>query len=148
DGGGDVSPRRMAHVHLGLPGLDDVAVARDVLRELPGPPVWTQAVRDHGREPQQLPHRAHHAGRGLAQQPPSLPALRTARLLLVGAGRHAHRADGVLLVRPRPRAPRSPRPRPRRHRGRAEGRLVPEDYFAGAGGAGLKAPWLWMAGAG
>ena len=79
--------------------------------------VWGRKRYDDGRrQPQQLPHRALHAGRGLAQQPPPLPALGAPGLLLVGARHHPPRAHGAVVGGARLRAPRAAAARARRHR--------------------------------
>ncbi len=52
------------------------------------------ALRDRRRQPQQLAARAHHARRGLAQQPPPLPGLGAPGLLLVGNRHHLLPAQG------------------------------------------------------
>ena len=51
-------------------------------------------------EPQQLAARAHHARRGLAQQPPPLPGLGAPGLLLVGNRPHLLRPEGDVVDAP------------------------------------------------
>src|SRR4051794_28819740 len=75
---------------LGVPGLEHPPLARHLLCQLARAPGGPARVRDHRQQPQQPDHRALHPRRGLAQQPPPLPGVGAAGLLLVADRHHPH----------------------------------------------------------
>jgi hypothetical protein len=107
-------------------------VARHLHDQLAVPRLGQPSLPDGRRQPQQPAARDDHAGRGLAQQPPPLPALGAPGLLLVGGRSVVLRAQGLEApagaahrLGRRGRAPSRPRPdrgpgpgSPRRPRGR------------------------------
>src|SRR3569833_2905099 len=79
-----VGAGRVAGRDLGLFHVDRLHVALHVQHQLAGTPVWPAALRDRGRFAEQPAAGVADHGRGLAQQPPPLPRLRRAGVLLVG----------------------------------------------------------------
>src|SRR5262249_17194100 len=95
---GAVPARRgLERAGLGLLHGDGAAVPRDVPGQLAVPRPRRTPVRHPRRQPQQPAGGPADAGRGLAQQPPPLPKLGPAGLLLVGDGRQLLRPPGAGL---------------------------------------------------
>ncbi len=76
--------RRDAVAGVGILPADHDARARDVRDQHRQPHVRIAPLRHHRRIAQQRPHGGVRGRRGLAQQPPPLPARRAQRVLLVG----------------------------------------------------------------
>ncbi len=89
--------RRLGRSHGRVLPLDGAAVAQHVLRELGRARVRPTSLRDRGHQPQQSAHRPHDDGRGLAQQPPLLPGIGAAGVLLVGDRPHLLRPEDAQL---------------------------------------------------
>jgi hypothetical protein len=66
--------------------IHDAAVSWHLLHQFVVALVGPSSLRHDGHEQELLPARAHHHGRGLAQQPPLLPVDGQPGLLLVGGG--------------------------------------------------------------
>ena len=71
------------------------ALPRHLLHQLAGARARQAALRHRRRLTQQLVARHHHAGRGVAQQSPRLPALGAAGLPLVGDRHHLLHPEGA-----------------------------------------------------
>ena len=120
--------RRMGGTRRRLLLEHGAAVPRDLLHQLAGARDGEAALRHRRRQPQQLVAGADHAGRGVAQQPPRLPAQHAPGLPLVRDRPDVLRAEGAVVGGPGLGAGRAA------GRGRAQ-RAAPGRGGGGEGGA-------------
>ena len=93
--------RQLARAGVGLLRLDHAPLARHVHDQLALPHLGQASLRDHRRQQEQPRARHRHDGRGLAQQPPLLPALGAPGLPLVADRHDLLRAPRALRRGPR-----------------------------------------------
>src|SRR4029453_10706057 len=95
-GGGAVPDRRLPARGLGFFREHPAPLARHLHHQLAEPRLRLAALPDDRHQPEQLPPRADHLRRGLAQQPPLPSEHRQPGLVLVGAGPVLLHAEAAL----------------------------------------------------